>query len=74
MECPITTEGDYMNSHATGSPISDDDSQPAERPVVMLVANGMRYHTQQSVIEDLQLPLRATRPAFPALLVIAFSS
>jgi meiosis-specific transcription factor NDT80 len=54
MECPVTTDGDYINSHVTGFPTDDDDSQRVGGLASMPVTNGVRYHAQQPAMQDLQ--------------------
>lgn len=54
MDCPVTTEGEYMNSHVTGFPTDDDDSQRVGGLASMSVTNGVRYHAQQPAMQDLQ--------------------
>lgn len=55
MDCPVTTEGDYMNSHVTGFPTDEDDgNQRVGGLASMPVTNGVRYHAQQPAMQDLQ--------------------
>lgn len=54
MDCPVTTEGDYINSHMTGFSTDDDDSQRVGALASMPVTNGVRYHAQQPAMQDLQ--------------------
>lgn len=55
MDCPVTTEGDYISSHVTGFPTDEDDgSQRVGGLASMPVTNGVRYHTQQNAMQDLQ--------------------
>ncbi|CAI7578036.1 unnamed protein product [Penicillium pancosmium] len=56
MECPVTTDGDYINSHVTGFPTEDDDSQRVGGLASMPVTNGVRYHAQQPAMQDLHYP------------------
>ncbi|KAJ5176144.1 p53-like transcription factor DNA-binding [Penicillium canariense] len=57
MDCPITTEGDYMSSHVTGFPTDEDDSsQRVGLLASMPVTNGVRYHAQQGAMQDLHYP------------------
>ncbi|KAJ5112402.1 p53-like transcription factor DNA-binding [Penicillium argentinense] len=56
MDCPVTTEGDYMNSHVTGFPTDDDDNQRVGGLSSMPVTNGVRYHAQQPAMQDLHYP------------------
>lgn len=51
---PVTSEGDYMNSHVTGFVTDEDDSQRVGGLVSMPDTNGVRYHAQQPVMQDLQ--------------------
>ncbi|CAI7572321.1 unnamed protein product [Penicillium discolor] len=52
---PVTSEGDYMNSHVTGFGTDEDDnSQRVGGLVSMPDTNGVRYHAQQPVMQDLQ--------------------
>lgn len=55
MDCPVTTEGDYMSSHVTGFPNDEDDgNQRVGGLASMPVTNGVRYHAQQPAMQDLQ--------------------
>jgi hypothetical protein len=54
MDCPVTTEGDYISSHVTGFPTDDDDGQRVGALASMPVNNGVRYHAQQPAMQDLQ--------------------
>ncbi|KAJ5599562.1 p53-like transcription factor DNA-binding [Penicillium hetheringtonii] len=56
MDCPVTTEGDYMSSHVTGFPNEDDDGQRVGGLGSMPVSNGVRYHAQQPAMQDLHYP------------------
>ncbi|KAJ5867236.1 p53-like transcription factor DNA-binding [Penicillium rubens] len=51
---PVTSEGDYMNAHVTGFVTDEDDSQRVGGLVSMPDTNGVRYHAQQPVMQDLQ--------------------
>ncbi|KAJ5825143.1 p53-like transcription factor DNA-binding, partial [Penicillium robsamsonii] len=52
---PVTSEGDYINSHVTGFGTDEDDnSQRVGGLVSMPDTNGVRYHAQQPVMQDLQ--------------------
>ncbi|KAJ6124033.1 p53-like transcription factor DNA-binding [Penicillium samsonianum] len=52
---PVTSEGDYMNPHVTGFVTDgDDNSQRVGGLVSMPDTNGVRYHAQQPVMQDLQ--------------------
>lgn len=54
MDCPVTTDGDYISSHVTGYPTDEDDGQRVGGLASMPVTNGVRYHTQQPARQDLQ--------------------
>ncbi|KAJ5149922.1 hypothetical protein N7448_001500 [Penicillium atrosanguineum] len=54
MDCPATTEGDYIGSHVTGFPFDDDDCQRVGALTSIPVTNGVRYHAQQPAMQDLQ--------------------
>ncbi|KAJ5673735.1 p53-like transcription factor DNA-binding [Penicillium macrosclerotiorum] len=57
MDCPVTTDGDYINSHVTGFPTDDEDSsQRVGGFSSMPVTNGVRYHAQQPAMQDLHQP------------------
>ncbi|KAJ5215869.1 p53-like transcription factor DNA-binding [Penicillium cinerascens] len=56
MDCPVTTEGDYISSHVTGFPTDDDESQRVGALASMPVTNGVRYHAQQPAMQDLHYP------------------
>ncbi|KAI3078142.1 hypothetical protein CBS147339_4307 [Penicillium roqueforti] len=52
---PVTSEGDYMNSHVTGFGTDEDDnSQRVGGLVSMPDTNGVRYHAQHPLMQDLQ--------------------
>ncbi|KAJ9487322.1 hypothetical protein VN97_g5980 [Penicillium thymicola] len=52
---PVTSEGDYMSSHVTGFGTDEDDnSQRVGGLASMPDTNGVRYHAQQPVMQDLQ--------------------
>jgi len=53
MDCPVTTERDYISSHVTGFS-DEDDHQRVGGLASMPVTNGLRYHTQQPAMQDLQ--------------------
>lgn len=53
MDCPVTTERDYISSHVTGFS-DEDDHQRVGGLASMPVTNGVRYHTQQPAMQDLQ--------------------
>ncbi|KAJ5281693.1 p53-like transcription factor DNA-binding [Penicillium angulare] len=55
MDCPVTTDGDYINSHVTGFPTDEDDNQRVGGLASMPVTNGVRYHAQQTM-QDLHYP------------------
>jgi hypothetical protein len=55
MDCPVTTDGDYISSQVTGFPTDEDDnSQRVGGLASMSVTNGVRYHAPQSALQDLQ--------------------
>lgn len=55
MDCPVTTDGNYINSHVTGYPTDEDDgNQRVGGLASMPVTNGVRYHAQQNAMQDLQ--------------------
>ncbi|KAJ5974299.1 p53-like transcription factor DNA-binding [Penicillium waksmanii] len=56
MECPVTTDGDYINPHVTGFPTNDDDNQRVGGLASMPVTNGVRYHAQQPAMQELHYP------------------
>ncbi|KAJ5324703.1 p53-like transcription factor DNA-binding [Penicillium atrosanguineum] len=56
MDCPATTEGDYIGSHVTGFPFDDDDCQRVGALASIPVTNGVRYHAQQPAMQDLHHP------------------
>ncbi|KAJ5711439.1 p53-like transcription factor DNA-binding [Penicillium malachiteum] len=51
MDCPVTTEGDYISSHVTGFPTDEDERVGGLAS--MPVTNGVRYHAQQPAMQDL---------------------
>lgn len=53
MDCPVTTERDYISSHVTGFS-DEDDNQRVGGLSTMPVTNGVRYHAQQPAMQDLQ--------------------
>ncbi|KAJ5896281.1 p53-like transcription factor DNA-binding [Penicillium subrubescens] len=57
MDCPVTTDGDYISSQVTGFPADEDDnSQRVGGLASMPVTNGVRYHAPQSAMQDLHYP------------------
>lgn len=55
IDCPVTTDGDYISSQVTGFPNDEDDnSQRVGGLASMPVTNGVRYHAPQSAMQDLQ--------------------
>lgn len=55
MDCPVTTDGDYISSQVTGFPTDEDDhSQRVGGLASMPLTNGVRYHAPQSAMQDLQ--------------------
>ncbi|KGO76854.1 p53-like transcription factor, DNA-binding [Penicillium italicum] len=54
---PITSESDYMNSHVTGFGTDEDDNSQRVGGLVSIPdTNGVRYHAQQPVMQDLHQP------------------
>ncbi|KAJ5915202.1 p53-like transcription factor DNA-binding [Penicillium verhagenii] len=55
MDCPVTTERDYIGSHVTGFS-DEDENQRVGGLASMPVTNGVRYHAQQPAMQDLHQP------------------
>ncbi|OQE42073.1 hypothetical protein PENCOP_c004G04322 [Penicillium coprophilum] len=54
---PVTSEGDYINSHVTGFGTDEDDNSQRVGGLVSIPdTNGVRYHAQQAVMQDLHQP------------------
>ncbi|KAJ5368488.1 p53-like transcription factor DNA-binding [Penicillium cataractarum] len=57
MDCPVTTDGDYISSQVAVFPTDEDDnSQRVGGLASMPVTNGVRYHAPQSAMQDLHYP------------------
>lgn len=55
MDCPVTTDGDYISSQvAVFTTDEDDNNQRVGGLASMPVTNGVRYHAPQSAMQDLQ--------------------